>query len=172
MIRRWFRVGDAVMEVEGRVEEGHVHLHSPEEGSWAFHQDGVRIRLRDPSHRYHEVWIVAEGTTLWVAFQGRVWRVEALPPASSRESPDAHPPEIRSPLTGKVRKVHVREGESVEAESVLVTVEAMKMEYHLTAPAPAVVEEVRVREGDLVDLGQVLLRLSYPSLNQAEPRGE
>lgn len=164
-MKRRFRIGNEVIEVQGCVSPDGVTLDQPKEGNWGIHRGASQIHLTQ-DHRHENVWIFRDGSVFWISHRGRIWRVEELPPTpTSQESQEVHSPEIRSPLTGKVRKVYVQKGDVVEKEDVLVTVEAMKMEYHLTAPTSAVVEEVRVKEGDLVDLGQVLLRLSLPSLD-------
>ncbi len=56
-----------------------------------------------------------------------------------------------APMPGKVIKVNVSEGDSVKRGSVLLIVEAMKMENNITATHDAIVEKVAVAEGDMVD---------------------
>jgi 3-methylcrotonyl-CoA carboxylase alpha subunit len=51
---------------------------------------------------------------------------------------------------------HVRRGEP------LMTIEAMKMEHTVAAPADGVVEEVRFAVGDLVEEGAELIVLAAP----------
>jgi len=65
--------------------------------------------------------------------------------------------EVSAPMPGKVMRVLVREGETVEAGQGLVVVEAMKMQNEIPAPKQGVVEKVSVREGDTVEHGTVLL---------------
>lgn len=67
--------------------------------------------------------------------------------------------EIRAPMTGKVVKVKVAAGDAVKSGDVLVVLEAMKMEYRLTAPHDGKVEAVGCKEGELVDLGRTLVTL-------------
>ncbi|MGH1503480.1 MAG: biotin carboxylase N-terminal domain-containing protein [Acidimicrobiales bacterium] len=64
-----------------------------------------------------------------------------------------------SPLPGTVLAVHASAGDSVEADDVLVVVEAMKMEHSIRAGAAATVSEVRVAPGDRVDAGDLLVSL-------------
>ena len=45
--------------------------------------------------------------------------------------------ELRAPMPGLLRAVHVKEGDVVERDAPLVTLEAMKMENELRAPARA-----------------------------------
>jgi acetyl/propionyl-CoA carboxylase alpha subunit len=64
-----------------------------------------------------------------------------------------------APMPGSVVGVHVHPGARVEAGGLLVTLEAMKMEHAVTAPAAGVVEAVLVRVGEQVVRGQPVVRL-------------
>ncbi len=64
-----------------------------------------------------------------------------------------------APLPGTVIAVAVEAGQKVEADQVLMVVEAMKMEHQITAPAAGVVSEVRFAVGDRVDMGDLLVVL-------------
>jgi propionyl-CoA carboxylase alpha chain len=55
--------------------------------------------------------------------------------------------------------VRVQVGEQVEAGQVLVVLEAMKMEHHITAAVAGTVTEVHVHPGSQVHTGDVLLVL-------------
>ena len=67
--------------------------------------------------------------------------------------------EIRAPMPGRVVRVLVRAGQSIEANDPCVVIEAMKMENELRAPAAGKVVEVLVREGVSVEGQSLLLRL-------------
>lgn len=62
-------------------------------------------------------------------------------------------------MPGKVIKVAVESGQIVERGSLLVIVEAMKMENNLTAPYKSRVQTVCVKEGDMVDTKTQLIHL-------------
>lgn len=66
---------------------------------------------------------------------------------------------ICSPMPGRVVKVLVGEGDSVEIGQGVVIVEAMKMENELRAEAAGTVKTVRCAEGDLVGGGDELVVL-------------
>jgi acetyl/propionyl-CoA carboxylase alpha subunit len=74
------------------------------------------------------------------------------PPAREDASGSLH-----SPMPGAVLSVEVEAGAHVAAGTVLVTLEAMKMEHTVRAPHDGVVAEVRVAVGDQVDTGAVLV---------------
>jgi biotin carboxyl carrier protein len=67
------------------------------------------------------------------------------------------------PLPGRVIAVHVEPGTRVGDGTVLMVIEAMKMEHTITAHADAVVTEVRFGVGDRVDAGDLLVVLAAPS---------
>jgi 3-methylcrotonyl-CoA carboxylase alpha subunit len=66
---------------------------------------------------------------------------------------------LRAPMPGRIVLVNVAAGDTVEAEQVLLVMEAMKMELSLRAPRAGVVEAVQVKAGDFVEADAVLLRL-------------
>ena len=65
----------------------------------------------------------------------------------------AHP----APMPGRVVTVSVAPGDRVISGQTLVTLEAMKMEHHVTAVAAGRVAEVRVEGGQHVDGGDLLV---------------
>ena len=68
--------------------------------------------------------------------------------------------EVRAPMPGLLKAVHVREGDTVEADAPLLTLEAMKMENEIRAPAPGRISKLTARAGAKVDGGAVLLVLT------------
>ncbi len=64
---------------------------------------------------------------------------------------------IRSPMPGKIVRILVAVGDTVEVGQTLVIVSAMKMESEFKAAKAGKVSEIPVSEGDTVDGNQVLL---------------
>jgi 3-methylcrotonyl-CoA carboxylase alpha subunit len=82
-----------------------------------------------------------------------------------------HEGHLRSPMPGLVLDVRARAGDCVEAGSVLVVLEAMKMEHSLSAPWSGTVSAVAVKPGDRVEEGVELVVLEPAEagpLRQAE----
>lgn len=67
--------------------------------------------------------------------------------------------EVRAPMPGLLKAVHVGEGDLVERDAALVTLEAMKMENELRAPARGRVVKLVARAGTKVEGGSVLVVL-------------
>jgi biotin carboxyl carrier protein len=64
--------------------------------------------------------------------------------------------EIVAPMPGKVVRVLVAAGETVEAGQGLMVVEAMKMQNEVRSPKSGVVERLMVKEGQAVNAGEGL----------------
>lgn len=63
----------------------------------------------------------------------------------------------RSPVTGIVIKVNVEPGQDIQANDLIVVLEAMKMETNVTACSAGKVKSVRVAQGDSVKVNQVVV---------------
>ena len=78
-------------------------------------------------------------------------------PGSSQNSDFNEAKLCRSPLAGIVVRVLVFPGQQLEADDLMVMLEAMKMESAVTAPAAGRLKSVNVATGDSVKLNQVLV---------------
>ena len=65
--------------------------------------------------------------------------------------------ELRAPMPGLLKAVHVKEGDLVDADAPLATLEAMKMENELLAPSAGRIAKVRATAGAKVEAGAVLI---------------
>ncbi len=66
---------------------------------------------------------------------------------------------ITAPMPGHVIRLNVVIGERVEKGSMLMTLEAMKMENTVQSPESGIIKEVFVRQGQTVAKGEKLLEL-------------
>ena len=66
---------------------------------------------------------------------------------------------LMSPMPGKVVKINVKEGDEVAEGTIMIVVEAMKMENNITATAKAKVKRILVAEGEMVDNKMQLIEL-------------
>jgi acetyl-CoA/propionyl-CoA carboxylase, biotin carboxylase, biotin carboxyl carrier protein len=105
---------------------------------------------------------------IWLAGSGTVAVLEEVREAPVRpEDEHTGDAELTSPMPGAVVAVGIANGVDVAAGTVVVTVEAMKMEHALTAPVDGVVE-LLVAVGDQVKVGQPLARIVANSNAEAE----
>ena len=75
------------------------------------------------------------------------------------EEDDAVSDRVLSPMPGLVKVVHAKRGARVTRGQPLIVIEAMKMEYTMTAPRDGRIAEVAVSMGDNVQSGALLLAL-------------
>jgi acetyl/propionyl-CoA carboxylase alpha subunit len=80
-------------------------------------------------------------------------------PRFAQPEPQVDPGSLLAPMPGTVVRIAVAPGETVEAGTPVVVIEAMKMEHAVRAPAAGLVAEVRVQAGQAVDTGTPLARL-------------
>ena len=64
-----------------------------------------------------------------------------------------------SPMPGKVVKINVKEGDTVNEGTIMMVVEAMKMENNIVASGKAKVKKILVTEGQMVDNKMQLIEL-------------
>ena len=64
---------------------------------------------------------------------------------------------VTAPMPGNILKVNVANGQAVKAGTVLVVLEAMKMENEIMAPKDGTVTQVLVSKGSTVDTGAPLV---------------
>lgn len=121
-------------------------------------QDGFWLHVRS-EERVTRCAVARGRRGLWVSCEGRAFLLEAERPESGARG--ARPPadELRAPMTGRVVQVAVAQGARVAEGDLLVTIEAMKMEFKLVAPEAGVVAEVRCEAGARVELGDLLVVL-------------
>lgn len=122
---------------------------------------GLYSVLRDG--RSYEVRITG-GAGEWQAVAGeRRFQVEVRDPRDMSKQANAGLAhmyqDVKAPMPGKVIRVLVRQGETVEAGQGLVVVEAMKMQNEMKALRAGAVLRVAVKDGDTVAAGDVLVTL-------------
>ena len=64
---------------------------------------------------------------------------------------------VNAPMPGNILKVNVTAGQAVKSGTVLVVLEAMKMENEIMAPKDGTVTQVLVSKGSTVDTGAPLV---------------
>jgi acetyl-CoA/propionyl-CoA carboxylase, biotin carboxylase, biotin carboxyl carrier protein len=162
--------GPAVARLHAGARTDHVYLTGRPQAATAVVEDG-EARTLTVSLDGDRLVVTLDGLRtdyLVAAADGQIWLARAGLTAvvdEVREAPvrpgDEHTgdAELVSPMPGSVVAVGVQDGGDVDAGSVVVAVEAMKMEHALTAPVAGVVE-LLVAVGDQVKVGQPLARIT------------
>jgi len=99
--------------------------------------------------------------TFDVSVRGRSYEVTIIDPKRLRsgQNSDRHHhgvAEILAPMPGKVVRVQIEAGATVENGAGIVVVEAMKMQNEMKSPRAGVVASINVKPGDTVNAGDVL----------------
>jgi methylmalonyl-CoA carboxyltransferase 1.3S subunit len=63
----------------------------------------------------------------------------------------------RSPVAGVVIRLNIQPGQQIQANDLMMVLEAMKMETNVTAPGPGIVKTIKVQPQDAVKVNQVLV---------------
>jgi methylmalonyl-CoA carboxyltransferase small subunit len=79
------------------------------------------------------------------------------PPQSARDVASDESKVCRSPISGVVVRVSAQVGQRIQANDVLMVLEAMKMETVITSPIEGTIAKVNVNAGDSVQGRQVLV---------------
>lgn len=88
--------------------------------------------------------------------------VQSAPVPASKAAPQPSEANVnegkvcRSPVAGVVIKVNAQPGQELQANEVIMVLEAMKMETNVTVAAPGKVKSLRVQAGDAVKTDQIL----------------
>ncbi len=68
---------------------------------------------------------------------------------------------IEAPLPGRIVRVEVTVGNTVEEGGVICIIEAMKMENPILSPVKAAIIEVAVSQGQIVKTGEKIAVIEY-----------
>ena len=140
----------------GRVDDCEVRPLATDAGwtdaGWT--TDTGWISLEIAGERQTAVVVVGQHRTE-VAYHGQRWVFER-PDVFSDHALAFDSGAVRAPMPGTIVDVRVAEGDLVEANQVLVVLEAMKMEAPLRAPFAGTVAELSVSIGMQVALGAML----------------
>jgi biotin carboxyl carrier protein len=111
--------------------------------------------------RAFEARVQPEGENVIVHCGGQEFHIELHDPRAWRRGHGSAlgaegRQQVTAPMPGKVIRVLVAAGQTVELGQGLVVVEAMKMQNEIRAPRNGVVERLTVQEGQAVSAGEAL----------------
>ncbi len=122
---------------------------------FALASDGTSLQIAEDG-RTRNVPFAARGGHLYFVDGGRTWEAEDVtfaPPDVATGAAGA----VRAPMAGRIVSMRVAAGASAAKGTIVVTLEAMKMEHELVASADGTIEAVHVAEGDQVAAKQLLI---------------
>ena len=142
------KIDDAIHEVDiVQVEEGvySILLNGKSYIVELMEGDNAKMYVANTSYNQYELEII-DAETRYV---------------KSRKGNDLHEADnqISSPMPGKIVKIPVKVGDSVDAGQTVIIVSAMKMESEYKAGNKGVVKEIHVKEGDTIEGHQPLITI-------------
>ncbi|NMO00517.1 ATP-grasp domain-containing protein [Gordonia sp. TBRC 11910] len=144
--------------VSSLVPGAGITIRSEGESDWAANVSATSTTLTVDGLTQGWSLAVDEDDANWVAGPGGTWVLRPLHVLADAADAE-HAGDINSPMPGTVVAVSAADGADVTAGSVVVVVEAMKMEHALKAPADGVVA-VKVAVGDKVKANQLLAHVA------------
>lgn len=76
-----------------------------------------------------------------------------------RNTEEKQSDKIISPMPGKIIKIPIRQGDTINAGDIVMVLEAMKMQSNYKVSSDCRVVDILVNEGDTVNANQVLMKL-------------
>ncbi|HEX6047273.1 MAG TPA: biotin/lipoyl-containing protein [Pyrinomonadaceae bacterium] len=141
--------GTVRAEIDGRVYE--LELREPEPGCYVFFRE----------NEVHECRVSQSHDGFDVSLRGRNHAIAIVDPKRLRSGQDSDRhhhglAEITAPMPGKVVRVQIEAGATVEKGTGVIVVEAMKMQNEMKSPRAGVIVSINVKPGDTVNAGDVL----------------
>jgi 3-methylcrotonyl-CoA carboxylase alpha subunit len=112
-------------------------------------QDGLR--------RQHLA--IHQGATLFLQWHSELHAVQLFDPIAAAQASHQQHGGLTAPMNGSIVRVLVEPGQTVQAGTALVVLEAMKMEHSIRAPQDGIVKALYCAEGEMVPEGAVLVEL-------------
>ncbi|MBD3272866.1 biotin/lipoyl-binding protein [Candidatus Dependentiae bacterium] len=80
--------------------------------------------------------------------------------------------ELKSPLAGRVIKIHVKENEFIKKNQTLISIESMKMENEIKASDNCFIKTIQISQSDLVKQNQILMTFIKKGDCSAKPKNK
>lgn len=159
------------------LDEKHsIILENKQEDKFEIYYKDVAFSVKILEIKTHEIIFTVDGIkhranisldekdTAWISLNGSLFQMKRLDMLNMEEDFTSQVQgddisNLFSQMPGKVIKVNVKAGDKVKRGTVLLVVEAMKMENNIIAENDAIVEQVVVKEGDMVDANTQLAYL-------------
>ena len=155
---RVFRRGDEILKATARRDGERLHLITAQ-GEQVFEWDelGPGDYLLRQNGQQRRCVVARQSDERWIWIEGHTHHLKIA--SESRKRAAAPAGALSSPMPGQVLKVLVQAGAAVRKDQALIVLEAMKMQYEITAPRNGIVAQVHVAEGAQVAGGVALVTL-------------
>jgi len=157
MTSREFHWNIAGHDITVRIEESHGH--------GIFHVDGRSLSFRmiqphlvEIDGKRHRFYVARAGNEYTIWFDGHTYQISRAHKADVGQTASvAASGEVAALMPGKILRIDVESGDSVEEKQTVVLMESMKMESALRAPRSGRVAQICCQVGQIVEMGQVLM---------------
>ncbi|NVZ73462.1 ATP-grasp domain-containing protein, partial [Pseudomonas gingeri] len=147
---------ETTLHLSCRGEDRALTLASGQDMGVEWHGESLSIERQGIRRRYRAI---RQGDNLYLQWQGELLAISAFDPIAAVEASHGHQGGLTAPMNGNIVRVLVQVGQSVEAGTQLVVLEAMKMEHSIRAPQAGVVKALYCQEGEMVSEGSALVEL-------------
>lgn len=143
----------------------------------AFTRDGITLTFKDESGRLaplssskgevsfaiddirQQAIVLTDGRNVYVRKRGERFELTWLDPFQVDDDHSADSDRIAAPLPGTVVALLAKEGDAVEKNAPILTLEVMKMEQTLRAPYAGILKSLKCKVGDIVQEGIELAQI-------------
>ena len=99
--------------------------------------------------------VITEGEKdKFVFIDGDIFKVKNIELTGVKKTKKKEEGDLSSPISGKIVRIKVKNGDIVKKGDVLMVIEAMKMEYLIRTPYGGKVKKVNFKEKDQIEIGQ------------------
>jgi len=155
-MKKQFVIDNEILEVD-LVEEGASFVLFNLEGEdYSINLGGLQngkmsLNLKGKNH-------LAISSDPFYVVEGEEFVIEA--PKKSRAKIKSHDlGQMKSPMPGKILKILVKEGDSIQVGTPLLVMEAMKMEHTIKASKAGIIDKIFYLEGEQIAGGVELVKL-------------
>ncbi len=162
---------EAVYSVRYHVEDGAIHfsINGEELVFTSQYQIGYmvisgKLNNRDTyakilSHDTNNITLSSDGAVIYVKYMPRYIGdyQKYMPPVKV----DTKPKYFKSPLSGLLVKMKVKDGDKITAGQELITIEAMKMENIIRAECDSTIKKVHKDTGNMLAVGELIIEFEY-----------
>lgn len=116
--------------------------------------DNVAVRIRENNNTGSYLMQYLGSDAFVTVFSPRIAELSKFMPKIQK---NAKPVNMTSPITGKIIRFKVKEGDEIKAGQELVVIEAMKMENIIRSDHDVKIGKIKFKEGEPVGIGQVVM---------------
>lgn len=142
--------------LEFQIDENMIHVSeiNVQEGNLSFNIDDKK----------YDVLLAELDGFSWIQIEGHQFKLrsnhvltEAVVNKNNEVSQSANVKNIYADLYGKVIKTHVKKGDDIQKNKLLLTIESMKTEFRILSPIDGMVKQLHVDIGSVVQDKQLLI---------------